>query len=259
MELDIEMQPLNITDLAPACTVCLVDNAPPKPNDVLVKVCPEHKIHVHMRCVHKLMGSNWHVDCPNTFDECRHYKPQLILNGVRHTLDYGVFAVKRSFYVGWIFAVAFSVALNVFATFSINDCDFQIYQNSCYIAGVLTHGIASLILVLLFFYYRPTAVTYFKYDHDYVAIQHKLRAEMFVLALAAASGVPLVVILGEVISTHLILGVWVGIVSGIINPLCCIAIGHNLYEITLQISSAEIVFAETSIRSLDEFHQVPTR
>jgi len=55
----------------------------------------------------------------------------------------------------------------------------------------------------------------------------------------------------------LILGVWVAVVSGLINPLCCIAIGHNLYDILLQIGSAEIVFVETDVRSLADFHQVP--
>jgi hypothetical protein len=259
MEVELEMHPLRDTD-SPApidCIVCLIDNAPSKPDDVRIVICPDHNNAVHMRCLPKLMGNNWHVDCPNTFVECSHYRPQLIAGDVTHSLDYSVFTIKRSFYLGWVFSVAFAIMLNVFATFSINNCDLRVYQNSCYISGVLSHGIASLIMTALFFYYRPTVVTYFKYDHDYTSIKRKLRAEIFILGMAAGSGVPLLVIVGEVLSTHLLLGVWVAIVSGLINPLCCIAIGHNLYDILLQISSAEIVFVKTNVRSLADFHQVP--
>jgi hypothetical protein len=259
MESEVEMQPLRDTE-SPAlmdCIICLIDNTASKPEDVRIPICPEHNNAVHMRCLPKLMGSGWNVGCPNTFEECDHYRPQLITGDVKYNLDYSVFTVKRSLYIGWIFSVAFTIALNVFATFSINDCDLQVYQNSCYISGVLSHGIASLILAVLFFYYRPTVVTYFKYDHDYTSIKRKLKAEMFILGMAAGSGVPLLVIVGEVLSTHLFLGIWVAVVSGLINPLCCIAIGHNLYDILLQISSAEIVFTKTIIRSLADFHQVP--
>jgi len=253
------MQPLQPADSSVLmdCIICLTENEFSRPEDVRIPICPQHNNAVHMRCLPRLMGNGWNVDCPNTFAQCYHYRPQLITGGVKYNLDYSVFTLKRSFYIGWVFSVAFLIALNVFATFSINDCDLQVYQNSCYISGVLTHGIASLILVLLFFYYRPTVVTYFKYDHDYASIKRKLKAEMFILGMAAGSGVPLLVIVGEVLSTHLILGVWVAVVSGLINPLCCIAIGHNLYDILLQIGSAEIVFVETDVRSLADFHQVP--
>jgi hypothetical protein len=259
MEADVEMLPLRSTDSPPPmdCIICLTENERSKPDDIRIPICPRHNNAVHMRCLPRLMGKGWHVDCPNTFEECSHFKPQLIVGDIKINLDYSIFTVKRSFYIGWIFAVVFGIALNVFATFSINECDLRVYQNSCYISGLLTHGIASLILVLLFFYYRPTVVTYFKYDHDYGSIKRKLYGEMFILSLAAASNVPLLVLIGEVLETHLILGVWIAIVSGIINPLACIAVGHNLYEILLHIGSAEIVFTETEVRSLEDFHQVP--
>lgn len=259
MDSDVEMLPLRPTESPPPmdCIVCLTENERSKPEDVRIPICQRHNNAVHMRCLPRLMGKSWNIDCPNTFEECTHYKPQLIVGELKHNLDYSVFTVKRSFYIGWIFAVAVSIALNVFATFSINECDLLVYQNSCYISGLLTHGVASLILVLLFFYYRPTVVTYFKYDHDYASIKRKLRGEIFILSLAAASNVPLLVLIGEVLSTHLILGVWIATVSGIINPLCCVAVGHNLYEVLLHIASAEIVFTEVAVRSLADFHLVP--
>lgn len=256
MEEEVEMQPLRSADSPPPqvdCIVCLLDDAKPsKPDDVRITICQTHNTAVHLRCLPRLMGSNWYVDCPYQFSEPHQYEPKLVANEIPHRLDYSMFTMKKSLYIGWIFAVCMSVALNVFATFSINDCDFQVYQNSCYIAGVSAHTIGSLILILLFFYYRPTVVTYLQYNHDYVAINRKLISEIFILSLAGTAGIPLLVLIGEVLSAHLVLGVWIGIISGIVNPTACFAIAHALYEIKLQFSSAEVIFTPVQVKTLWE-------
>jgi len=261
---DIELQPLTRPESpAPAeppaiinCLVCLRENKPSRREDIHIRVCSEHNIWVHMRCIRGLLGNNWYVDCPNTFDECRQFKPELVVAETHFPLDYSVFTVKRSFYHGWIWLVVMAIALNVFATYSISQCDLTVYQNSCYIVGVLSHCLANFPLPCLFFYYRPIVTTYFKFEHDYYSVKQKLFSEAFVLALASVSGVPLLVMVDEVFSSHLVLGVWVTIFSGFITPICCIALLHNLYDVFLQISSAEIVFTPTIVRSLSPKREV---
>lgn len=261
---DIELVPLTRPETPPEvqieapiinCLVCLRDNLPAQRSDINIRVCSEHNIWVHMRCIRGLMGHNWYVECPNTFAECQQFKPELVVADQHHPLDYSVFTVKRSFYHAWIWIVVFSLALNVFATYSITRCNLVVYQSSCYIAGILSYCIANLPLPCLFFYYHPTVTTYFKFEHDYYSVKQKLISEGFVLGLASVSGVPLLVMIDEVFSSHLILAVWITIFSGFITPICCFALMHNLYEIFLQISSAEIVFVPTIVRSLSQNHE----
>lgn len=265
---EIELQPLARAESPPSedfepaiirCIICLRDNKPSHLQDTHILVCNTHNIWVHMGCIRSLVGHNWYVDCPNTFDECCQFKPELVVGSDRHLLDYSVFAVKRGFYHGWIWLVVVSIMLNVFATYSISKCDLTVYQGSCYIAGVLSHGLGNFLLPCLFFYYHPTVTTYFKFEHNYHSVKQKLISEGFVLSLAAVAGIPLLVMIDQVLSSHLLLGVWITIFSGFITPASCIAIMHNLYEIYLQISSAEIVFTPTIVRDLGPRHQAENR
>jgi hypothetical protein len=253
MEDAIELQPLSdeLTLINP-CIICLRDNIPVRNEDQNVSVCAAHNIFVHLKCVHKLMGSNWHVDCPNTYERCTSYKPRLVIGTEKVDLDYSVFSVKKNFYNGWPLALIIAMTLNVFASFSINECDLQVYQNSCYLAGVISSGIANLLIALLFFYYQPTIAVYFKYTSNYAAIKRKLRAEIFFATLTLVSGIPLLVLIGDVIQMHYVLALWLLVIAAIINPLCCASIAHMLYTIIVQVNSAELVFEPVQVVSLSE-------
>jgi len=240
------------TALVNPCVICLRDNTPIRDEDQNVCICEDHQMFVHIKCVGKLMGANWYTRCPNTFEECHSYQPRLVVGTEKFDLNYSVFSVKKSLYNGWPVSLIVATMLNVFASFSINNCDFQIYQNSCYVAGVISHGMGNLIIALLFFYYQPTVAVYFKYTGNYFSIKRKLKGELFVTVLALVSGIPLLVLLAKVLDTHYILGIWLLIVSGIINPLCCLSICHMLYSIVVQISSTELVFEPVEVVSLSE-------
>jgi hypothetical protein len=253
MEDDIELHPLHEhATLINPCVICLRDNIPCRDEDENVCICSEHNMFVHIKCVGKLMGSNWYVRCPNSFDDCKCYRPRLAVGTEKFDLDYSVFSVKKNLYSGWPVALLIAIMLNVFASFSINDCDLQVYQNSCYVAGVISHGVGNLIIALLFFYYQPNVAVYFKYSGNYLAIKRKLKGELFIATLTLVSGIPLLVLIGSVLETHFILAIWLLVVSGIINPLCCLSICHMLYNIMVQINSTELLFEPVEVVLLSE-------
>lgn len=255
----MELQPLtSVVEVAvddaekPVCIQCLIDNVQhtDAAETVLVPICHKHNCYIHLHCISSLMGHNFWASCPSG-EVCHCYKPQLLVHGVFETdLHYTHHLVSKVVYRFWFFAVVISIFLAFSASISISECQITSYHSACFALGIAMHAASIAITVALFFYYVVDISTYVKYDSNLKSTKCKLITEQFVLLLSVVSGIPLVVMSGEIMEVHLMLSVYIMVTSGIINPIAAGALLYRIFQIYIAIDHVRVDFVPVIVTNI---------